>query len=99
MERGKHWNSKARAESGAEMVLEFTYMAILTRWLYFQPDAQLIINPAALRISKTPLSSAGVCRSTSKALNALFQNAQRRLYWAQERIVLPAKSPATYEET
>ena len=30
MERGKHWNSKARGV-GAEMVLEFTYMAILTR--------------------------------------------------------------------
>jgi porin len=30
---------------GAEMVLEFTYKAILTPWLYVQPDAQLIINP------------------------------------------------------
>jgi porin len=32
---------------GAEMVLEFTYKAILTPWLYIQPDAQLIINPGA----------------------------------------------------
>jgi porin len=32
---------------GAEMVLEFTYKAILTPWLYFQPDAQFIINPGA----------------------------------------------------
>ena len=30
---------------GAEMVLEFTYKAILTPWLYIQPDAQFIINP------------------------------------------------------
>ena len=30
---------------GAEMVLEFTYKAILTPWLYVQPDAQFIINP------------------------------------------------------
>ena len=30
---------------GAEMVVEFTYKAILTPWLYIQPDAQLIINP------------------------------------------------------
>ncbi len=29
----------------AEMVLEFE--AILTPWLYIQPDAQLIINPGA----------------------------------------------------
>jgi porin len=32
---------------GAEMVLEFTYKAILTPWLYIQPDAQFIINPGA----------------------------------------------------
>jgi carbohydrate-selective porin OprB len=32
---------------GAEMVLEFTYKAILTPWLYVQPDAQFIINPGA----------------------------------------------------
>jgi hypothetical protein len=32
---------------GAEMVLEFTYKAFLTPWLYIQPDAQLIINPGA----------------------------------------------------
>ena len=30
---------------GAEMVLEFTYKAIFTPWLYIQPDAQFIINP------------------------------------------------------
>jgi porin len=30
---------------GAEMALEFTYKAILTPWLYVQPDAQFIINP------------------------------------------------------
>ena len=30
---------------GAEMVLEFTYKANLTPWLYIQPDAQFIINP------------------------------------------------------
>ncbi len=30
---------------GAEMALEFTYKAILTPWLYIQPDAQFIINP------------------------------------------------------
>jgi porin len=30
---------------GAEMVLEFTYKAILTPWLYIQPDAQFVINP------------------------------------------------------
>jgi porin len=29
----------------AEMALEFTYKAILTPWLYLQPDAQFIINP------------------------------------------------------
>ena len=29
------------------MVLEFTYKAFLTPWLYIQPDAQLIINPGA----------------------------------------------------
>jgi porin len=32
---------------GAEMVLEFTYKAILTPWLYVQSDAQFIINPGA----------------------------------------------------
>jgi porin len=32
---------------GAEMVLEFTYKAILTSWLYIQPDFQFIINPGA----------------------------------------------------
>jgi porin len=32
---------------GAEMVLEFTYRANLTPWLYIQPDAQFIINPGA----------------------------------------------------
>jgi porin len=32
---------------GAEMVLEFTYKAILTPWLNIQPDAQFIINPGA----------------------------------------------------
>jgi porin len=32
---------------GAEMALEFTYKAVLTPWLYIQPDAQLIINPGA----------------------------------------------------
>ena len=32
---------------GAEMVLEFTYKAILTPWLYIQPDAQFVINPGA----------------------------------------------------
>ena len=32
---------------GAEMVLEFAYKAILTPWLYIQPDAQFIINPGA----------------------------------------------------
>ena len=32
---------------GAEMVLELTYKAVLTPWLYIQPDAQLIINPGA----------------------------------------------------
>ena len=32
---------------GAEMVLEFTYKAILTPWLYVQPDAQFVINPGA----------------------------------------------------
>ena len=32
---------------GAEMVLELTYKAFLTPWLYIQPDAQLIINPGA----------------------------------------------------
>jgi porin len=30
---------------GAEMVLEFTYKATLTPWLYIQPDAQFVINP------------------------------------------------------
>jgi porin len=30
---------------GAEMALEFTYKAVLTPWLYIQPDAQFIINP------------------------------------------------------
>lgn len=29
----------------AEMVLEFTYKAVLTPWLYIQPDAQFVINP------------------------------------------------------
>jgi porin len=32
---------------GAEMVLEFTYKAAITSWLYIQPDAQFIINPGA----------------------------------------------------
>ena len=32
---------------GAEMVLEFTYKAILTPWLYIQSDAQFVINPGA----------------------------------------------------
>ncbi len=32
---------------GAEMVLEFTYKAILTPWLYVQSDAQFVINPGA----------------------------------------------------
>jgi porin len=32
---------------GAEMVLELTYKAILTPWLYIQPDAQFVINPGA----------------------------------------------------
>jgi len=30
---------------GAEMVLEFTYQAKITRWLIIQPDLQYIINP------------------------------------------------------
>jgi porin len=30
---------------GAEMALEFTYKAVLSPWLYIQPDAQFIINP------------------------------------------------------
>jgi porin len=30
---------------GAEMVLEFTYKAVLMPWLYIQPDAQFVINP------------------------------------------------------
>ncbi|HEY5706513.1 MAG TPA: carbohydrate porin [Terrimicrobiaceae bacterium] len=34
---------------GAEMVLEVTYKAILTPWLYIQPDAQFIINPGGTR--------------------------------------------------
>ena len=29
------------------MVLEFAYKAILTPWLYIQPDAQFIINSGA----------------------------------------------------
>ena len=32
---------------GAEMVLEFTYKAFLTPWLYIEPDGQLVINPGA----------------------------------------------------
>ncbi len=31
--------------AGAEMVLEFTYQAQITRWLVVQPDLQYIINP------------------------------------------------------
>lgn len=30
---------------GAEMVVEFSYEAVLTPWLTIQPDAQIIINP------------------------------------------------------
>lgn len=30
---------------GAEMVVEFSYEAVITPWLTVQPDAQLIINP------------------------------------------------------
>lgn len=30
---------------GAEMVVEFSYEAVITPWLTLQPDAQLIINP------------------------------------------------------
>ncbi|MEI6033487.1 MAG: carbohydrate porin [Verrucomicrobiae bacterium] len=30
---------------GAEMVIEFTYQAEITRWLILQPDLQYIINP------------------------------------------------------
>jgi len=31
--------------TGAEMVIEFTYQAQITRWLVVQPDLQYIINP------------------------------------------------------
>lgn len=30
---------------GAEMVVEFTYQAVITKWLSIQPNAQIIINP------------------------------------------------------
>jgi porin len=34
---------------GAEMVLEATYLAQITKWLSIQPDVQLIINPGGNR--------------------------------------------------
>jgi porin len=42
----------------AEMVLEFTYKAILTPRLYIQPDAQFIINPGATQDLKNAFGRA-----------------------------------------
>lgn len=38
-------NLEGSPNSGSEMVLEFTYQAVITPWLSIQPNAQFIINP------------------------------------------------------
>ncbi|NQT33473.1 MAG: carbohydrate porin [Candidatus Omnitrophica bacterium] len=41
----RDYNSVQAWPQGMEMMVEFTYKAMITKWLFIQPDAQIIVNP------------------------------------------------------